>query len=50
MVMCEHQRLPHVTHFQHFWVNPWTNEEVPRGSSYNDVAYRIVMWRDDVVD
>jgi hypothetical protein len=38
MVMWQHQRLPRVTHFQHFQVGMWTNKEVPRGSLYNHVV------------
>jgi hypothetical protein len=48
MVMWQHQRLPCVTHFWIFQVDPWTNEKVPRGSPYNHVADRTVTWQDDV--
>jgi hypothetical protein len=42
MVIWNHQSLPHVTHFRHFRVNPWTNEEVPHGRLYG-------MWQDEMV-
>jgi hypothetical protein len=48
MVTWQHQRLPRVTHFWYFRVNPWTNEKAPRGSPYNQVANRTVTWQADV--
>jgi hypothetical protein len=38
MMTWQCQRLPCVTHFWHFQVDMWNNEEVPHGSLYNHMA------------